>query len=145
MLNFSTSPHTWPMKSMLNWSPLNIHKSHTNHNMHSLVNVCSTHTITRFKLQEYKTCSLQFIFLHTCDLETVKVIKPTMTVQVIIKVIAMQSLKDLALKVSEKKLTLKGSFQMRKCQFPLEHVRKSKIVAYSWSTWCNQQSYKVWT
>ena len=52
----------------------------------------------------------------------------------------MQSLQDLALMVSEKR-PKQGNMSI----ISLEHVWKSNIVVYSWSTWCSQQSYKVST
>ena len=56
-----------------------------------------------------------------------------------------QSSKDLAITVSEKKAMIKCFFFKRDNMSvtSLEHVRKSQRVVYSWSSWNNQQSYKV--
>ena len=62
-------------------SPLRTHQSCKNHIVHDLLNVCSNYTT--FELQctdknpKQAICSLHF--RYTCDLETVKVIKPRMT------------------------------------------------------------------
>ena len=76
--------------------------------------------------QESKTCSLQFIFLTPATLKQ-SVIKPTMTTQIPIKVMIMQSLKHLALMVSEKKPTFQLlSRQGNMSIISLEHVQKKK-------------------
>ena len=95
--------------------------------------------------QESKNLNLQFRFLtHLWPWHKVKFIKPTTKMYVLSKVIIMQSLKDLAITVSEKKATLKVfclfvSFSSVKiCQLSPWTCVKIKIVVYSWCTWRNQ-------
>ena len=62
-----------------------------------------------------KTRNSQFIFLiYLRPWNTVKVIKPRMTMQTPSNIVLMQNLKDLALMVSEKKPTLKGFYFERR-------------------------------
>ena len=86
-------------------------------------------------------------FWHTSDLES-KSRSPDLQWQNAdpSKVIIVQSLKDLALMVSEKKPMLKGFLKQRNMSIiSLEHVWNSKTAIYSWSTSHNQQSYAVST
>ena len=78
--------------------------------------------------RQSKKHNLQFIFLtHLWLWNKVKIIKPTMKMHTLSKVIIMQSLKDLALRVSEKKAMLKFFSSEEICQLsPLNMRKKSK-------------------
>ena len=113
MLKFLTNLDTSSTKK-LKLSPLNTHQNHTNHVVHNLFNVCSiSSNHLMFKLQRPRIQNMQFT-LHISD--TTVTLKQSQGHQtyhdnVIMytpsKVIIMQSLKNLALTVSEKKTNIK--------------------------------------
>ena len=149
MLKFSTSPDTCLTKNMLmifleDTPVTQIILCIENHTVHNLFDVCCNHTMIRENQNpKHAICSLSF--WHLWPWNKVKVIKPRMTMWTPKEVMRMQSLKDLALMVCEKKPTWFFFKRGNMSVISLEHERKSKIVVYSWSTRCNQQSYKVST
>ena len=86
-----------------------------------------------YSRRESKTCNLQFIFLtHLWPWHKVKFIKLTSSMRIPSKIIITQGLKDLALMVSGGKSQRNFFFFKRGHMsiISLEHVQKSKIVAY---------------
>ena len=83
--------------------------------------------------QESRTRNLQFLFLtHLWPWNKIKVIKPTMKMDTLSKIIIMQSWKNLALMMSEKKLTLHTRFtQIILCVTFLMHVVTIQRKSYS--------------
>ena len=91
---------------------MNTHNSYTNHVVHNLSNVCSNHTT--FKLQRTRTQNmLCAVYISDKPVTLTKVIKPRKQNDNVepSTVITMQSFKDLALRLSEKKPMLKVLFR----------------------------------
>ena len=99
---------------------------------------------TEDKNPKHAMCTLYF--WHTCDLET-KSRSPKLRTKMLTpsKLIIMQSLKDCAFTVSERKKKATIFFQTRKfvSYLPWTCVEPGwglGIVAYSWSNWRNQRT-----
>ena len=128
---FHTSRDTWRTKNIL--PPMNMQQSHTNIVTVFLMFIATIQRLS-YKGQESKTLNLQFMFLTTLSpWNKVRVIKSRITMYAPRNVITMQSWKDLALIVSEKKSMLKfvSLFQERKnvSNFPWTWA-KIKIVIF---------------
>ena len=95
--------------------------------------------------QESKKQIAVLIQTHMWSWNKVKVIKPGMNLYAPSKVIIMQSLKALALTVSQKKVTLKLFHNNEIHQLSPLYMCENKAVLCSWSTWRYQHSYKVST
>ena len=144
MLKFSKRPDTW--LGLCKLSPLNTHQSHRNHIVHNLLNVCSNHTT--FKLQRTRIQNKQFAAYISDTPVTLKQSKPHQTWND--NVDPTQGYNYAKFERSHnngvrEKANVKGFFKQWNISVISDEMGRKKIVVRSWSTWRNQQSYKVST